>query len=350
MSINFPVIPFPPIALIGLFLKIPEASNLLGSSIDMPISVIIPAKNHSVKGAIESCKNQSVIPAQIIVVDDGSDIPLQHKGIIIIRNEKSIGKADSINKAIKFINYPLVCILDCDTILGEDYFFEVGKLFANPKMVAACGLILPSNKGIIPDIRMIDYIYGQETYKKIQQQFKMILVSAGCSTIWKTNYLKDNPIPTDTVVEDLRATWVAESSGLTIGFTDKAVAYTEEPVKVDDFYNQIRRWFSIVPAIKNTRLNKNLKILMAWVFTEYALQILFLGAMTYLLITQQFTNFAFFILIDLILVSIVTCYYGLKLKINLWGIFKSLPFYHLYRIANTVTFIISLINPKKRWK
>ena len=89
------------------------------------ISVIIPTFNRqaSTARAIESVLEQN-IDVEIIVVDDGSDIPFalkdeikDHSKIKLIRNNNNKGAGAARNKGIEVSSRPLISFLDSD-----DYF------------------------------------------------------------------------------------------------------------------------------------------------------------------------------------------------------------------------------------
>jgi len=90
------------------------------------ITVIIACRNSGkfIREAVESCYNQTRPPEKIIVVDDASTDEsiailneLAHAGLIqLIRNEKNLGRAESFNRTIEFVNTEFVANLDADDI------------------------------------------------------------------------------------------------------------------------------------------------------------------------------------------------------------------------------------------
>lgn len=83
------------------------------------VSVIIPAYNEEerIKSTILSLKQISYIK-EIIVVDDGScdktsDVA-KSCGAKVIKNDKNIGKGDSLNKGIKHASYNIILTIDAD--------------------------------------------------------------------------------------------------------------------------------------------------------------------------------------------------------------------------------------------
>jgi len=118
------------------------------------VSFIIP--NYNAENTIDKCiesvqKQKYSEKIEIIVIDDRStDNSLQviskYKNIKLIKNEKNLGLASSLNKAIKLSKYNTLCILWCDCILvNNNWLNEMVKTYNKNKNVGAI-----SSKLIIP--------------------------------------------------------------------------------------------------------------------------------------------------------------------------------------------------------
>src|SRR5579872_74821 len=92
------------------------------------ISTVITTKNraHLLPRAIESVLAQDYPEIELIVVDDGSDTPVQlnvqDKRVRLIRNEKSVGLSAARNIGFRASRGQYLCMLDDD-----DYYLP-GKL------------------------------------------------------------------------------------------------------------------------------------------------------------------------------------------------------------------------------
>ncbi len=116
------------------------------------VSFIIPTYNaeKTIAKCIESIQKQRYKNKfEIIVIDDKStdnslNITKKEK-IKLIKNEKNLGLAKSLNKAIKASKYNLICIIWCDCILvGENWLNEMVKTYnENEKCFIGSKLILP---------------------------------------------------------------------------------------------------------------------------------------------------------------------------------------------------------------
>ena len=121
------------------------------------ISFIIPNYNaeSTVDKTVESILKQKYKGKfEIIVVDDKStDKSInvlskfrKYKNFRLIKNEKNIGLANSLNKAINSAKYELIAIVWCDCILfGENWLTKMIEKFNSDNKIAAVGsnLILP---------------------------------------------------------------------------------------------------------------------------------------------------------------------------------------------------------------
>lgn len=105
----------------------------------MKFSVVIPTYNREedLKKCLNSILHQTVLPSEIIIIDDGNlleifiqnwEINFSHKKINFIYYKKNHkierrGLSESKNKALDLVKNELFFILDDDTFL-ENYFFE----------------------------------------------------------------------------------------------------------------------------------------------------------------------------------------------------------------------------------
>ena len=109
------------------------------------VSVIIPAYNYGkyIAETLESVFKQSVLPLEIIVVDDGStdntfDIVAEYPVTYIYQNNK--GLAVARNTGIKYAKGKYIMSVDADDILRPDCIKEHLAL-ADEKSLVTCGLM-----------------------------------------------------------------------------------------------------------------------------------------------------------------------------------------------------------------
>lgn len=114
------------------------------------ISVVIPLYNHEryIAQALESIYSQSVLPKEVIVVDDGSrDASLNiarkfatsHSETMTVFSHPNQGAHYTINSGIQRASGEFVSILNSDDAYHENRFAEcLALLDANPDMAAVC--------------------------------------------------------------------------------------------------------------------------------------------------------------------------------------------------------------------
>ena len=179
------------IAAIGLrrYLQTADQNEADGafSSLDLPVSVIVPAFNEGA-AIITSCKAmlQLEYPEyELIVVNDGSTdntldqlldefdmqrFPeayrsrvdskpvrgiyrsLKHSNLRVIDKENGGSKADAINAGVNACRYPIVCVVDADSVLQPDSLRRVTRPFLeDPTTVAVGGTVRIANGCTIRD-------------------------------------------------------------------------------------------------------------------------------------------------------------------------------------------------------
>ena len=118
------------------------------------VSFIIP--NYNAENTIGKCidgiiKQKYKGKIEIIVIDDFSKddslkIISKYKKVKLIKNEKNLGLAKSLNKAIKTSKYELICIIWCDCVLvSNNWLNEMIKIYnSNDKIGAVTSkLVIP---------------------------------------------------------------------------------------------------------------------------------------------------------------------------------------------------------------
>jgi cellulose synthase/poly-beta-1,6-N-acetylglucosamine synthase-like glycosyltransferase len=227
-------------ALLGIFLGVPLAST----AASRPYTVIVPLHNKeaTIRATLESIFAQTRKPYQVIVVNDASTdgsrkILEEFKDkIMIIDNEENIGKAASINKALKLATTPYVLLVDADTVLDPRFAEEAMRGFTRRRIAGVSGVVLPTQiKTRTEHARLIEYLLGS-SHKRTQLRLGGVWTLAGCSMMWRTDILRRiGGVPTGSIVEDMDASWKAQATDsgdgtkYSLGYNPKALAYTDEP-------------------------------------------------------------------------------------------------------------------------
>ena len=166
------------------------------SPLTLPVSVIVPAYNEG-PGIVEAVRAMLALrypEFEVLVIDDGSSddtyerlaeafdlvevprvvvddvpvtgrilgvsIPRSSLPLVVVRKENG-GKADALNTGINIARYPLVCMVDADSLLDPDALITVSKPFADdPEHVVATGGVVRAANGCtvvggrVVDVRM----------------------------------------------------------------------------------------------------------------------------------------------------------------------------------------------------
>ena len=346
-----------PLSLVGLLCK--------GSSVaavpNTMVTVVVPVFNgeRTIEPCIRRILSQSIRPFEVVVVDDCStdETPvilgrLSHKysKLVVLRNKENLGKAASVTSALSQVRSPFTAIVDSDTYLERDYLKKTLGAFLREEIAGVSGMVLPSETDTaVSRSRLIEYLHGQSTYKKLRTRMGVSFVSPGCCSIWRTDWIKRNGVPAETVVEDMDLTWEAQADGNTIAYVPDAIAYTEEPETFKRYLKQIGRWFSWRPVLeKHAKDMTNwLKLVVSLIFVESIGYLFWLGLMLSFLLTGKYLLAIILFSMDLVVVLAVSLFQGFKIRLPLREVLLAVPYYYLLRIPTVLMFWKSLISPKR---
>ena len=135
------------------------AATVWGMSAD--VSVVIPAYNPRAEWldeAIRSAVDQVPPPLEVLVVDDGSRVPVEydHPLVRVIR-QVNAGVAGARNTGLREARGAYVAILDQD-----DYWLS-GKLAAQVEAMREGAVLCSTGSRLLRDGRLEDWFYGQLT-------------------------------------------------------------------------------------------------------------------------------------------------------------------------------------------
>jgi cellulose synthase/poly-beta-1,6-N-acetylglucosamine synthase-like glycosyltransferase len=183
-----------------------DMDAIAGSPLTMPVSVLVPAYNEEV-GIVASVQAIMALrypQHEVVVVDDGSkdgtsqamidafglvrvpsivpdDVPTKgkveavfvpsdgHTPITLVRTLNG-GRSSAINVGINAARYPLVAVIDADSILDPDALLVVSKPFADdPRRVVATGGVIRAVNGCrVIAGRVVDVAMPQGWLARIQ--------------------------------------------------------------------------------------------------------------------------------------------------------------------------------------
>ena len=226
------------------------------------LTVLVPAFNESASLAdtIHSLRAQTVLPAEIIVIDDCStddtgDVA-RSLGVTVLRPPINTGsKAGAQNFALPWVRTPFVMAIDADTTLAPDAIEHLLESFAEPECAAACGFVIPRHVRTVWERgRYVEYLFAFTFYKPIQEYFEKPMISSGCFSCYRTDVLRSHGgWATRTLAEDMDLTWSFYRSGQKVRFVPEAVCFPIEPHTFGFMRKQLRRWSH--GFVQNVRLH-----------------------------------------------------------------------------------------------
>ncbi|HWG91109.1 MAG TPA: glycosyltransferase [Candidatus Thermoplasmatota archaeon] len=199
---------------------------------------------------IDSLLSQSVRPAQVVVVNDGStDETAQvleqyrSKGVTIVTMPRNSGKSHALEAALPYVTTDLVAITDADSLVDRDYVRQMLLAFGrNPDLKAIGGAVESIPHTWITAARQVDYMLTVGINRNAEHHMNTLVVLPGVSSTYRTTILKQMGYDHDTIAEDFDLTFRMHKAGHKIGFNLKAKVYTSDPPTLKSYYRQMRRW------------------------------------------------------------------------------------------------------------
>ena len=170
----------------------------MDSNKECRLTAIVPAYNEAatVAETVASLREQTVAPAEIIVVDDCSTDATAEvaraAGATVIRPPANTGsKAGAQTFALDRVETEFVMAVDADTTLAPDAIEKLIAALDDPEVAAACGFVLPRHVRTIWERgRYIEYMLAFSFFKRIQDHLGKPLISSGCFSIYRSTELR----------------------------------------------------------------------------------------------------------------------------------------------------------------
>lgn len=272
------------------------------SPLTQPVSVVVPAYNEQVGivGSVRAMLALRYPEHEVVVVDDGSaddtfvrlraafelvevprvvpdDVPTRQRPtsvhvpadgrtpLVVVRKANS-GRSDSINVGVNVARYPLVAMVDADSVLDPDALLVVAKPFSDDPLrtVATGGVIRAINgcrvvAGRVVDVRMprgwlariqvVEYLraflLGRTGWSRLQS---LILISGAFGLFRRDIVVQVGGLDPDCIGEDfelvmrIHSTMRRQRRDYRITFVAEPVSWTEVPSTLRVLGSQRRRW------------------------------------------------------------------------------------------------------------
>lgn len=223
------------------------------------ITVIIPAYNEegAIGKALDSLAEADYPKKEIIVVDDGSVdntymVASKYskkfdKEVLfsVVRKPINGGKSSAINHGLLFANGDYVVTMDADSIAGRDALKMIVKYFQNPSVAGVGGNIKVLNRrNLLTKCQALEYLVGINLWRRAFDIFGVVMVVPGALGAFNKRILQQaGNYDKDTLTEDFDVTIKALKCGKVVQASSRAMAFTEAPASLPDFYEQRIRWY-----------------------------------------------------------------------------------------------------------
>lgn len=219
------------------------------------VSVIIPAYNEedNIHSTIMSILESSVEELEILVMNDGSkdrtgaivqEIEKQYPKKVRLYNLKNGGKARALNYGFRLARYDVVVTMDGDTVFDRYAIARLARHFHDPNVMAVAGKVCATNsRNILNLFQWAEYVITQNMDKEALNLVNAIGVVPGPVGAWRRSVvLEVGGYSLDTMVEDQDLTLALIARGYRVLYEPQALAYSETPFFLKDFYKQRSRW------------------------------------------------------------------------------------------------------------
>lgn len=238
---------------VPLAIKSVTRESLLREPAELPrMSVLVPAYNEEkvIRTTLEALLATNYPDKEIIAIDDGSRddtlrIMSEYKDRVKVIHKENGGKASALNAGMLYATGSIIVILDADTIIGNSALRHIAKSFADEHVVAVAGNIKIRNRvNILTWCQALEYLSGIQIMRRGLDYFGAITIVPGALGAFKKNKLEEaGSYHKETLVEDFDATMKVLRSGMVVSGNNSAIAYTQAPQKLHDFYKQRKRWY-----------------------------------------------------------------------------------------------------------
>ncbi|WP_344670193.1 bifunctional polysaccharide deacetylase/glycosyltransferase family 2 protein [Catenulispora yoronensis] len=228
-----------------------------GPPVRRPVSVIVPAYNEEagIRATVESL-SASRHPIEIIVVDDGSTdrtaavveelIARRRLGLPPLRliRKPNGGKPSALNAGAAAARGDLLVMMDGDTVFEPETIAWLVQPFADPSVGAVSGNAKVGNRqGILGRWQHIEYVVGFNLERRMYDLAGCMPTVPGAVGAFRREALtRVGGVSDDTLAEDTDLTMAVIRDGWRAVYEERAVAWTEAPTSLRQFWRQRYRW------------------------------------------------------------------------------------------------------------
>jgi cellulose synthase/poly-beta-1,6-N-acetylglucosamine synthase-like glycosyltransferase len=158
----------------------------------------------------------------------------------LIENPVNLGKAESVNRSMKFAKGEIVFIVDSDVLLEKKCVDDLVARLENKKVAAASCMYKPSNAGFLARMQSIEY----NMFRLVQGAYNLtssIVLTGGCSAIKRDLFIKAGMFTKESIAEDMDLSLKLNSMGYKVQQSLIPV-FSQVPNNIRSWYKQKMRW------------------------------------------------------------------------------------------------------------
>ena len=292
------------IAALGIRRYLQTADQYAGegafSALDVPISIVMPAYNESVSiiTSVKALLQLEYPDFELVVVNDGSNddtlqkmieafrmreypeayrkrVPCQpvktmyrstlNNRLRIVDKENGGSKADAVNAGINACRYPLVCVVDADSVLQTDSLRRVVRPFLEDHTTVAVGGTVRIANGctvrdgflekvglprrFLPLVQVVEYLraflFGRMGWSPING---LLIISGAFGVFHKETLVEVGGYDPNAVGEDMELVLrlhrylKQQRRSYRVSFIPDPVCWTDAPTNLRDLMGQRVRW------------------------------------------------------------------------------------------------------------
>jgi cellulose synthase/poly-beta-1,6-N-acetylglucosamine synthase-like glycosyltransferase len=292
----------------------------------------------------------------------GAYVSRGHRNLVVVDKENA-GRSDALNAGIRAARHPYVCVIDADSLLGEDALLQLAKpLLDEPAFVAAAGgtiriandcrvdhgrvveVFLPKSR--LPTFQVLEYLRAFLVARVGWASLNALAIISGAFGLFHRAYLEAiGGYWTSTVGEDFELTlrlhrYLRErGEPYRIGFVADPVCWTEVPDGLTTLGRQRRRWqrgsWETLRRHRRTIFNPHYGMLgllaVPMLLAEFVSPVFWLGGLTLTIVA-----WAFGLLSTLYFIAFLVVTFGLSIALSVAAIAVDELNYRTYRTRGEV--------------
>lgn len=230
------------------------------------VSVLIPAHNEekNIEMTVRSVQNLDYPKRlmEIIVIDDAStdgtkEVVKKMENVTLLANEKNMGKARSLNRAIKIAKGEIIACIDADSTVDSKILKKMIGHFNDPEVACVTpALKVLKPKNFLEKIQAAEYLLNIFLRKSLDV-IDSIHVTPGVFSVYRKRVLDEvGGFDENNLTEDMEIALRIHDAGYKITNSLDATSYTICPSTIGSLFKQRLRWYR--GALQNTAKYKHM--------------------------------------------------------------------------------------------